>query len=86
MNKDLIKKTEELIYEVNQTHRYSMSKIYGIYNEIFGTNERPQSCASCLIRKVNMLKKWLESQTIKEEKQPLKKRSKSKAIKTENKS
>ncbi len=62
MNKDLIKDVEELISEVEKTHRYSMSRIYGLYNKVFETNESPQSCASCLIRKVNELKKWIENQ------------------------
>ena len=52
----------ELLDHVDKTHRYSMSKIYGLYNQIFGTNEVPQSCVSCLIRKVKALREWLEQQ------------------------
>lgn len=37
-----------------------MSKLYGTFNEVFGTNEVPQACASCLIRKLQDLKKWSE--------------------------
>lgn len=37
-----------------------MSRIYGAYNKVFGTNETPQACASCLIRKKQDLSKWLE--------------------------
>lgn len=55
----LIKEVRELISEVDKTHRHSMSKIYGLYNRIYGTNETPQSCASCLIRKVRELRDWL---------------------------
>lgn len=81
MNKDLIERTEALIEEVNRTHRYSMSRIYGLYNEIFGTNEKQQSCASCLIRKVDQLRKWLEVEKSKEVKNiSTKKKQKSKAI------
>lgn len=65
MNKDLIKEAETLIAEVDKTHRYSMSKIYGLYNRIFGTNETPQSCASCLIRKVRELREWLGNEKAK---------------------
>lgn len=61
MNKDLIKEVKEILDEVAETHRYSMSKIYGAYNKVFGKNETPQSCASCLIRKVKELKAWLEA-------------------------
>ena len=59
-------KVASLIKEVNTTHRYSMSHIYGLYNEVFATAEIPQSCASCLIRKVNLLKAWLADHSNKE--------------------
>lgn len=62
MNKDLIIEVEAVIKEVDRTHRYSMSKLYDLYNRVFGTNETPQSCASCLIRKVRDLKQWLEAE------------------------
>lgn len=39
-----------------------MSKIYDVANRVFDKNETPQSCASCLIRKVRELRKWLEDQ------------------------
>lgn len=67
MNKKLIKDVETLIKDVEKTHRYSMSRIYGLYNEVFNTNEKPQSCASCLIRKVKELKNWLETEKNKPE-------------------
>lgn len=57
--RERIKKVKTLVQEVDGTHRYSMSRVYGLYNEIFEKKETPQSCASCLIRKVNELKKWL---------------------------
>lgn len=58
----LKEKVTLLIKEVNTTHRYSMSRIYGLYNEVFVVAETPQSCASCLIRKMNQLKSWLAKQ------------------------
>lgn len=58
-NLALRSEVEALIREVEKTHRYSMSRIYGLYNRVFGTNETPQSCASCLIRKVREFKNWL---------------------------
>lgn len=61
-NKDLIKEVNKLIKEVDTTHRYSMSRIYDLYNKVFDKNEVPQSCASCLIRKVRELNKWLDEQ------------------------
>ena len=51
-----------LIEDVDKTHRYSMSRIYSLYNRVFNTNETPQSCASCLIRKVSELRRWLQSE------------------------
>lgn len=50
-----------MIEQVDRTHRYSMSLIYGLYNRVNGTDERPQSCASCLIRKVKQLREWLDN-------------------------
>ena len=59
MRKGLIEEVRATIDEVDRTHRYSMSKIYGLYNEVFDKKEAPQSCASCLIRKVRELKAWM---------------------------
>lgn len=67
---DLIVRTRALVDETEQTHRYSMSRIYGLYNEIYDTQEIPQSCASCLIRKVKQLKEWLSEQEAAQTKQP----------------
>lgn len=61
-NNELQKEVEILIAEVENTHRYSMSRIYKAYNEAFGRDEKPQACASCLIRKVRDLKRWLSEQ------------------------
>lgn len=61
-SEDLIMRVQALVDEVDKTHRYSMSRIYGLYNEVHNTAEAPQSCASCLIRKVKELKKWLAGQ------------------------
>lgn len=67
MNRTQLKKeVAALICEVDKTHRYSMSKIYELYNTVFDKNETPQSCASCLIRKINELKDWLEIQKTEE--------------------
>ena len=55
MDKKLIKEVEILLAEIDRTHRYSMSKIYDLSNRVFGTNETPQSCASCLTRKLDSL-------------------------------
>lgn len=57
---NLKNKVKVLVEETEKTHRYSMSKLYGAFNEVFGTNEVPQACASCLIKKLQDLKKWSE--------------------------
>lgn len=62
-NKELQTRVEALVAEVEKTHRYSMSRIYEAHNQVFDKDEQPQSCASCLIRKVQELKKWLSEQT-----------------------
>ena len=62
MREDLRNDVEQLLGDVAKTHRYSMSRIYTLYNEVFGKAELPQSCASCLIRKVNELKQWVADQ------------------------
>jgi hypothetical protein len=59
-NKSLIEEVEELFADIRQTHRYSTGRIYALYNRVFGTNEKPQTCFSCLLRKVNKLKRWRE--------------------------
>lgn len=85
MNVESNLKTEvaQLIEDVNKTHRYSMSRIYGLWNRVFEKKEAPQSCASCLIRKMRELNKWMEGQTEPQEtastnEQPKKKTSKKK--------
>ena len=86
MNKELIKEVQNVVSEVDKTHRYSMSKIYSVHNKVFDKNEASQSCASCLIRKVNELKQWLSSKSTKEtpnEEQPIKEKPKRKRKESE---
>lgn len=59
---NLKKEVKELVAYTKSTHRYSMSNIYRLYNNVFGKKETPQSCASCLIRKIKELTTWLEEQ------------------------
>lgn len=55
----LIPEVSNLLLEIDKTYRYPMSQIYDLYNRVYGTNETPQSCGSCLIRKVIELRGWL---------------------------
>ncbi|MDR1501482.1 MAG: hypothetical protein LBT43_03385 [Prevotella sp.] len=59
---NLKSEVEQLLAEIDRTHRYSMSKIYNLANRVFNKNEIPQSCASCLIRKTRELRSWLNMQ------------------------
>lgn len=58
--KDLKNRIKELVEYVDKTHRYSSSKIYELYNEVYNKNERQSTCASCLLTRVRLLKKWLQ--------------------------
>lgn len=62
INPDLKSEVEILIDEIERTHRYSMSRIYRLWNLVFDKDETPQSCASCLIRKTKDLRKWLDAE------------------------
>lgn len=57
---DLRKRIKELVEYVERTHLYSSSKIYDLYNEAYNKNERQSTCASCLLTRVRLLKKWLQ--------------------------
>lgn len=58
--KDLRIRIKELVEYVERTHLYSSSKIYELYNETYNKNERQSTCASCLLTRVRLLKKWLQ--------------------------
>lgn len=58
--KDLRNRIKELVEYTERTHRYSSSKIYELYNEAYNKNERQSTCASCLLTRVRLLKKWLQ--------------------------
>lgn len=56
---DLVKKVKEVIADSTK-RTYSVSKVYGAYNEAYGLNETPQSCTSCLVNRAGLLVKWME--------------------------
>lgn len=57
---NLRKRIEELVEYTERTHRYSSSKIYELYNEAYNKKEQQSTCASCLLTRVRLLKKWLQ--------------------------
>lgn len=72
--KDLKNRIKELVEYVDKTHRYSSSKIYELYNEVYNKNERQSTCASCLLTRVRLLKKWLQEhpeEEVKKEEEPV---------------
>lgn len=71
--KDLRNRIKELVEYVERTHRYSSSKIYELYNEAYNKNERQSTCASCLLTRVRLLKKWLQEhpEEVKKEEEPV---------------
>lgn len=72
--KDLRNRIKELVEYVERTHLYSSSKIYDLYNEAYNKNERQSTCASCLLTRVRLLKKWLQEhpeEEVKKEEEPV---------------
>lgn len=57
---NLKEKIKELVEYTERTHRYSSSKIYELYNEAYNKKEQQSTCASCLMTRVRLLKKWLQ--------------------------
>lgn len=55
----LIGQVREVIAD-GARHHYSVSKVYGAYNAVFGKKDTPQTCSSCLRNRVRELCKWLE--------------------------
>lgn len=61
MENELKKRVKDLIDEINSTHRYSMSRITDLHNEVFSLTEKPEPSVSILLRKKKDLEKWIES-------------------------
>ena len=57
---NLRERIKELTEYVAHTHLYSSSKIYELYNEAYNKREQQSTCASCLLTRVRLLKKWLQ--------------------------
>lgn len=57
---------KELVEYTERTHRYSSSKIYELYNEAYNKKEQQSTCASCLLTRVRLLKKWMQEHPEKE--------------------
>lgn len=57
---NLRNRIKELVEYTERTHRYSSSKIYELYNEAYNKKEQQTTCASCLLTRVRLLKKWMQ--------------------------
>lgn len=64
MSKKTENVTPELLREVEAVladaanHKYSVSRVYGAHNQVFQLAETPESCASCLRKRADALKRW----------------------------
>lgn len=58
----LVDKVRAVVDAADKNNRYSTSKIYGAHNEVMGLDEVPETCSSCLVRRVAALRKWLDSE------------------------
>lgn len=59
-NPQLVERVKAIIADADDRHTYSVSKVYGAYNEALGKTDKPETCASCLKLRVEALKKWLK--------------------------
>lgn len=56
---DLLKRIKKVIAD-GDSHRYSVSAVYGAYNEAYGKRDIPQTCSTCLRNRVRELRKYME--------------------------
>lgn len=56
---DLLKRIKKVIAD-GDSHRYSVSAVYGAYNEAYGKHDTPQTCSTCLRNRVRELRKYME--------------------------
>lgn len=68
-NKALVKRVEELLFEIEMNRRYSMSKITELHNEVFGLTNTPSASPSILIARKWRLERWLKTQLNSDDKQ-----------------
>lgn len=54
---DLLARVKSVLAQA-ENHIYSVSKVYGVHNEIFGLTETPESCATCLQTRANNIDRW----------------------------
>jgi len=55
--KELIAQVQEVIAMADK-NRYSVSRIFAAHNAVFGLNDTPQSCTSCLTTRAAALRTW----------------------------
>lgn len=53
----MIQSVEIVLNDISK-HRYSTTGIYNAHNAVFGLNEVPEACTSCLVNRAIKLKKW----------------------------
>lgn len=55
---DELKDKVKLVLQMKQNNRYSVSRIYFAHNKVFGLNEAPETCSTCLTSRATNLLKW----------------------------
>lgn len=71
----------EAVLQDKRSHKYSVSKIFAAHNAVFGLNETPETCVSCLTKRATALEKWYNSGAAKADEQATAKETKGQVIK-----
>lgn len=53
----MIKRADVVIADM-KAHTFSVSRVYESYNECYGVRDMPESCASCLKTRAELVRKW----------------------------
>lgn len=59
---EILEAVDSVLGYIDTAHKYSMSRLYALWNFIFDRSETPQSCSSCLIRKSHDLREWMKKE------------------------
>lgn len=54
----LLALVRKAIDPIEKANTYSTSAVYNAHNAVFGLEEQPQNCSSCLLTRGNALRKW----------------------------
>lgn len=63
---DVLKARIAAVLNEAASHTYSVSRVFGVYNDLFKKTETPQSCSSCLRSRVELIRKWADTNVVKD--------------------